>query len=501
MKKNVLALSIAAMIGGFAGAASAQTAPNAANLVQSEGGAGHILVVPYFTTQNNNMSVFHVVNTDTVNGKALKVRFRGAANSDDILDFTVFLSPTDVWTGSVQADANGSYFQTYDKSCTLPNISGGVKTSFVKDRLNPNWTADKQNANTMEGYLEVLNMADVVPGKPLFTATKHVNGVAPCTDSVLNQTLSLNGGDLNAAALALGLDTPSGGITGDWYILNVDQTTTFSGAATSIKAVDGAGANARGNYVLWPQLDAGVAATNFTADPLLKSGRIAAASYDLPDLSTPLIAGQTPEQQASALTAAVAHSGATNQYATDAIISAKTDWVLSMPTRRYSVGADYTQDSKPNTFLEWNVAGDAYRVFNSGVVDPVTTLPFFASTFTSVDTAGNICVNTAASTFYDREESARTSGAVISPGTQKSVRLCGEVSVLSFRDSGTSVLGATVARSNVEQGSYENGWGSVNFGRRLPVVGASFIKLMNSGGAANGFSGTYGITWPHRYAD
>ena len=99
MKKNVLALSIAAMVGGFAGVASAQTFPNsgmvaptATTLERSEGGAGHILVVPYFTSQNDNMSVFHVVNTDTVNGKALKVRFRGAANSDDILDFTVFLS-------------------------------------------------------------------------------------------------------------------------------------------------------------------------------------------------------------------------------------------------------------------------------------------------------------------------------------------------------------------------------------------------------------------------
>ena len=119
MKKNVLALSIAAMIGGFAGAASAQmTAASATKFEQAEGGVGHILVVPYFTTQNDNMSVFHVVNTDTVNGKALKVRFRGAANSDDILDFTVFLSPYDVWTGSVQADANGSYFLTADNSCT-----------------------------------------------------------------------------------------------------------------------------------------------------------------------------------------------------------------------------------------------------------------------------------------------------------------------------------------------------------------------------------------------
>ena len=107
MKKNVLALSIAAMIGGlgFAGAASAavvqgtagfvpgttMTTTNATTLELSEGGVGHMLLVPYYSAQNGNMTVLHVVNTDTVNGKAVKVRFRGAANSDDVMDFQVFM--------------------------------------------------------------------------------------------------------------------------------------------------------------------------------------------------------------------------------------------------------------------------------------------------------------------------------------------------------------------------------------------------------------------------
>ena len=113
MKKNVLALSIAAMIGGlgFAGAASADVVRMATStataLELAEGGVGHALVVPYFNAQNGNMTVLHVVNTDTANGKAVKVRFRGAANSDDILDFQVFMSPGDVWTGAVTAGADG----------------------------------------------------------------------------------------------------------------------------------------------------------------------------------------------------------------------------------------------------------------------------------------------------------------------------------------------------------------------------------------------------------
>ena len=92
MKKNVLALSIATMVGGlgFAGAASAA-------LAVAESGSGHILTIPYYTAQNGNMTVLHVTNTDDKNGKAVKVRFRGASNSDDVLDFQVFMSPARIY--------------------------------------------------------------------------------------------------------------------------------------------------------------------------------------------------------------------------------------------------------------------------------------------------------------------------------------------------------------------------------------------------------------------
>lgn len=500
MKKNVLALSIAAMIGGFAGAASAQVFPNtgmtsatATTLEQSEGGAGHILVVPYFTSQNDNMSVFHVVNTDTVNGKALKVRFRGAANSDDILDFTVFLSPGDVWTGSVQGNENGSTFLTNDKSCTLPDIRG-QQVQFVTDRLPANATA----AQTKEGYVEILNMADIKPSsssQSIYFATKHVNGVAPCTAATLDKTLDIN--PLSATsvsdAAALGFDTPSGKLTADWYILNVNQTTTFSGAATAIAATGG---NGRGNFVLFPQDETNSAATSgnaasLTADPLLKGNIVKPVNFDFPDLSTPYLATTaSPEAQASRLTQAVANNGVSNQFALDTLIAAKTDWVLSMPTRRYSVGADYTKET----------TDPKYRVFNEDVLD-LSNARYFTEANTYVNTAnGLICANTSGYTFWDREETSKRNGAVISPSTLKGLDFCGEVNVLSFNDAaGTSVLGASVARTNVQVG-YENGWGAISYTKALPVVGSSFIKLMNSGGAANGFSGTYGITWPHRFA-
>ena len=540
MKKNVLALSIAAMIGGlgFAGAASAVVlngtatptattlgATNANAFVLSNGGVGHNLIVPYFTAQDGNMTVLHLTNTDVKNGKAVKVRFRGAANSDDILDFQVLLSPGDVWTGAVTAGADGvAQLTTADGTCTVPKLTKGVAQSFDTRRLQGSLSAADKAAGTREGYVEIFNMADIpdldVYGAPagksaLFTAIKHVGGVAPCTASAID-TAVLNTAHTEATAAAAGFATPTTGLMGDWYIINVAKTTTFSGGATALTAVSAPGVAGRGNFVLFPQLSASVGAPDaFTADPALRTVAanasttktvagvvgalpagytlpvVEAAYYDLPDLSTPYLApANTPitaagaATQAELLTKQLSVKSITNQYANDASITAKTDWVFSMPTRRYSVAMDYRADAP-------------VRVFTPGILNGKA---FFYTGNTAVD-AGKICVNSNGQSFFDREETTKSSGAVFSPGSVDKTRFCGETSVLSFADAGTSVLGATVARQDTGSSAYVNGWSVIsttNGGAGLPILGSSFIKLTNPQASA-GMSGTYGITWPHRF--
>lgn len=579
MKKNVMALSIAAMIGGlgFAGAASAavivgtganpvdaadivagkMAKADALNLALSEGGVGNALLVPYFNTQNGNMTVMHVTNTDQKRGKVVKVRFRSAANSDDILDFQLFLSPGDVWTAAVVADADGlSQIVTADNSCTVPALAKNTPQSFRKGNLPkfaPFDTDAARNALTREGYVEIFNIADITDVKtwdsngaavvggtqfsPLYKATKHLNGVAPCSvpDSAERNFLDdLAITDLDQATAAKsGMQTPTGGLMGDWYIQNIAQSTTFSGAAAAL-AADGTA-----NFTHFPQLAEPSTATanDVTADALFRStsvrdatGAVVATATkallheDVPDLSTPMLPANAGANgalvQANWLLGALAVSSVTNQYANNVPVSAKTDWVFSMPARRYNVVANYaavtgsgangatSANAKYRLFTDLGAANSQagdwfYTAANATVpayVTPGAPYKSAGNTSVSTDGKGNICVYADGQKFWDREETTGNSKPTFSPGSSAAVQFCGEVSVMAFKDEGASVLGASVARSTVTTGTYVSGWGvldTTNAGMGLPMLGASFIKLTNPQAAPNTV-GTYGITWPHR---
>jgi len=548
MRKNALAMSIAALVGGmgFVGAASADViagtgAPSATTLGLTDatqlqlapGGIGHQLLVPYFNAQNGNATIISLTNTDTVNGKVVKVRFRGASNSDDILDFTVLMSPGDVWNATVTAPSATSPAQivTNDRTCTLPQLSAGVPQQFVTNRLTTKGGTDVAN-NTREGYIEIFNMADIQSGTALFdgsaaakqsnlyTAIKHVNGVPPCTSTAINTaifTTNWTAGGGEAGPAGRGLATPTTGLFGNWTIINVPQTTTYSGSMVAVQALTAAGANGRGNFVVFPQSATAYGnADAVTADPLLRTNScttqgaalpacpaanvlaaaaIPAAFFDLPDMSTPYVTGVTALQQAAILTQALAVQTITNEYATDAIITAKTDWVFSMPTRRYSVAMDYTPATSRRVYSPVAVPAGGAGAGNA----------FFHDGNTRINPANaqQICVDATSQVFYDREETTKSSGAVFSPGNISITTFCGETSVLSFADSGVSVLGGSVARQDTGGSAFTNGWGVVNVRNAtttagLPILGASFIKATNPQVAA-GQSGTYGITSEHRF--
>ena len=253
MKKSTLALSVAAALGALAFAGNALAIGELKNAVVdipttmrlNTDGIGHQLVIPYFSVQGGNVTLFNITNTDKNNAKIVKVRFRAAANSDDIFDFQLLLSPEDVWTAAISQDAatGVATLRTTDKTCTIPSsVSASTGALFITGRVDKTPAKGSSANETREGYVEVINMADIPPNAAatsLFTTVKHVNGVAPCNGTTLNAAL-FNDFATFAAATSAGplgiysLASPTGGLTGDWVILNQTQTAAWSGSATAL---------------------------------------------------------------------------------------------------------------------------------------------------------------------------------------------------------------------------------------------------------------------------
>lgn len=546
MRKNILSLSIATMIGGMSmiaqanvivptgNTAAANLTPAASNvpagiaaadrLALAPGGVGHMLVTPYFTVQGGNATVISLVNTDPTNAKAVKVRFRGGSNSDDILDFQVYMSPNDVWNGVVTKNATTgvAQFTTSDNTCTLPAFTKGVPQSFITGRLPSYATATELANHTSEGYIEIFNMADIPPNATttsLYQSILHSAGT-PRNCAAATVTATLTDLTVEADAANAGFKAPTTGLFGNWTIINVPQTTTFAGSMTAVRAITGNnGPDGFGNYVLFPQNDTGATGVDSaTADPLFRSiafktmtntavgnsatnaVAIAAANYDLPDMSTPYFGAvdtSAPLTQAGALTSALAVTSVTNEYATDPTVAAATDWTFSMPTRRYSVAMNYGT----------SVAASS-RLYSRVISTIGANNPFFHDSNTSLS-GDRICVTAAGQKFYDREEGGKTSGAVFSPGNVSTFRFCGEDSVTSFGSAPVSVLGATLATQTTGSSAFVNGWGVISTPNTtgnaapnnqvgLPILGSAFIKLSNPQASA-GVSGTYGITSDHRF--
>jgi hypothetical protein len=556
MRKNLIAMSVATLVAGLglAGGAAANvllddgattTPSNATAQSVIAGGIGHQLIVPYYNVQSGNTTLFNIVNTDTLNGKALKVRFRGASNSDDVFDFQLFLSPGDVWAANISRGADGrATLITRDTSCTLPNgVGSGAGSPFVTARLPASFTEDNKAAQTREGYIEVFNMADI-PGNlptaagaeggpsPLFAAIKHVNGTPPgCASAAMNALFS--NPTTIAQARALGFRSPSTGLFANFTIINVAKGGAATGEATAIAAVLagplGQQISGRGNIVFFPQISGGAPTPDlYTADPALRTVAggatgvqngaggaytggsvpiIAASMFDLPDLSTPYLSNQfvggvltaaSPIQQAEALTRSLAVLNVINEYITDPTIAGFTDWVFSMPVRRYSVALDYRVSP----------ATGAHRAFTKFV-----NRDYFTAVNTAVSNT-QICVGTDGITYYDREErTAVGAGFVISPNPpQPGFALCGETSVLTFNSPIASVLGAEISRTNFSTGSFTDGWANVAtpgvntgagalplgpdlaaVGNGLPILGKAYIRAERTG------STSFGASWEHRY--
>jgi len=85
-------------------------------------GVGQVLIYPYYTVNANQSTMFTIVNTAD-KGKAPRICFHEGYNGRNVLSFSVYLSPYDVWSAALVQSGEGASIETTDHSCTVPMLN------------------------------------------------------------------------------------------------------------------------------------------------------------------------------------------------------------------------------------------------------------------------------------------------------------------------------------------------------------------------------------------
>ena len=389
--------SLCAALAGI-GALGAAGAAQAVNL--NPDGLGQALIYPYYTTRtdsNGNAynSLLSVVNS-TASVKAVKVRFLEGKNSREVLDFNLFLSPKDVWTGGVVPMGTGAGLITSDASCTIPAIPSSGK-AFV----NFGYTADGADSSldrTQEGYAEIIEMGTFADDSNTAANVTHVDSVPPgCAKET----------DALAASEVL---PPTGGLFGGMMVINVQSGHDFTEDAVALDNFSDVA-----NYNNAGSIQPDLTKASPPQSVVFANGFVYTSFWN---------AGT-----ADPVSAVLMHDHIMNEYVLDAVTASGTDWVVTMPTKRYYV---LNGTGTPPTLFQRN--------FNKtdGACD-------------DVDLA-----------IYDREENTSSTPLDFSPPPPtQSNSICWEANVITFNNS--NVLGSKNSANIPVPSGFEHGWLDVDF--------------------------------------
>jgi hypothetical protein len=326
----------AAVLAGLAGAAGIVGSAQAVNV--NPDGLGQVLIYPYYTVNGGNTTLLSVVNTSE-DAKAVKVRFLEGKNSREVLDFNLYMSAYDVWTASLKNVAGVPTMKTADTSCTVPYIYGnGGSQEFLPWGMNDIDLDDDTVYDTIdraaEGHFEMIEMGILVAESESAVAATHVDGVpddcaalvAAWTDPD-NLVANDEGWWLNNVMYDgpfTDMDDPEGGLFGGAAIVNVQKGTMYSYDA---KAINGFADSIDANDILHTP-------PGFTT-PNLNSGDRWDGTVFMDDGSLFMSDGLT--RGVDAVSFVFMHDQVMNEYTTEAVVGAGTEWVISFPTKHFYV--------------------------------------------------------------------------------------------------------------------------------------------------------------------
>ena len=483
MKKNLISLAVAAsVLGGAAVQAGQNVSPD---------GTGEVLMFPFYNADNGNATNMHIVNT-TAAPKAIKIRFVEYKNSDEVLDFNLYLSAHDHFAFGVIKDPNGTGAAviTSDNSCTVPALGSAnppfdgtavtnsagqtIRTQpFVNYQYANGLDVDSSIERTLMGHVEVIEMGVLENvGSALGALTKYTQFASFATHGATGVPANCAGiaagwGASGAFTIAnplladQGVTAPTGGLYGLSYHINVGAAAAFGFEPTAIANWSGAT----------------VQHTNpGTNEPSIVNGQNKAtihiggtANQYSEETVVSVAAG------AQAISSLLMKSSISNDVMVNPAIGGMTDWVITFPTKRAHVDAAAA----------------------SLVVAPFTD-NWAGSVGTTTKKEDPACEPVDIRQ-WNREELTSGVGLGFSPAPAGTVTvICNEVAVVAMGPAGTaSALNVTTGLTNLAA-SYTEGWQRFTFGQTnatskkvqemivgtkkqtgLPVLGFGAYKVNN----------------------
>lgn len=491
MKKS---LSQAIALATLVGATAAHAAGGAVAPVVNPDGLGGALLYPIYTVENDNSTLVSVVNT-TEKYKAVKVRFVEAKNSAEVLDFHLYMSPKDVWSGTIVPTTAGAKLISNDRSCIagvtakdgkFPAAGLNFSTAqIVQDEKviaeDKRSTAEELAARVRVGHFEVIEMADIneadAVGAKLAAAIDHntldANGGIPTDCKVVDSLWS----DVNG--------WNKGGLTDDRTIANTVPAASVLGAGTPLVKPTG-GLYGTGAVV---NVTGGWSAS-YDAVALVSNGETfyyedvqhVRPGSIYPHLGTEVAGGKTVPQDTifDALIGALSMASIYNDYFIDPAYGAETDLVVTFPTKRFHTFDAVDLDGSTNHYIHGNAPAPFDKVWDDEKkVAPVV--------FTA--------------TFYGKDEQVQNFDAEdlwVSPRPleQDKFELNYETNVISLNGSNSfgTVGGVSLEIDGVE---FNEGWMEITRAAGVPAIGFANIVTKN-GVEADGALRNFAQTFKHK---
>jgi hypothetical protein len=286
----------------------------------SDSGEGEVLVFPYYTV-NNDLATLVKINNNRNAAKAIKVNFLEGNNMAMALSYNVYLGPHDSWELALVATTStigpvvgqdSVMHVTADTSCApYLNKAGQEFLPFDLETIGSDSAVNMERVT--QGMIQVFEMAELPDDVAAWADHGNVGVPANC-GAFVNEW---NDGEWNASELL----PATGGLSGTTTIIDVAEgsSVTYNADAIGNFYTPGEIIHTEPGSLL-PNLDSAM-----PKSVVYSEGKIHESNW---------------ETGADAISALFMSQSISNDFILGSFIAAKTEWVVSFPTKKFYVNGD-----------------------------------------------------------------------------------------------------------------------------------------------------------------